>query len=413
MAFSRLKIAYLAPEIPALSATFVYKEILALEALGTEIVPFSVHKPFSGVNEPELKALKAKITYVYASSKKSVLLCHLHLVLQHPARYFRVLKLMLTDMLTLGLFNRQAIALTFRYFFAASVANDLIKVDCQHIHVHFAHVPTDIAMYAAAFAGITFSVTAHANDIFERGCLLKEKVQRAAFFATISEFNLRYLVKLGVDANKLCIVRCGVDAVQFEERKGFKANQPVKIGVVGRLVEKKGIDCLIRAIGLLKQQSQFVELLIAGNGPLRDDLYGLVKQLDLLESDVHFLGAMPHRQVAEFIKSLDIFVLPCKQNTEGDMDGIPVVLMEAMLAGVPVISTQLSGIPELVVNQETGLLVQPEGIQELADAISCLVKDDALRTRMVSKAILKVKDEFSLQGNAEIINTLFYSILTG
>ena len=111
------------------------------------------------------------------------------------------------------------------------------------------------------------------------------------------------------------------------------------------------------------------------------------------------------------IKSLDIFVLPCKKDSNGDMDGIPVVLMEAMLSGVPVTSTELSGIPELVRNKETGLLVQPDNVKELADAISCMIDDTELRDKMSINAISQVKKEFSLKGNAEKLNAMFDSVI--
>lgn len=405
-----MKIAYLAPELPSLSATFVYNEILELEAIGTKVIPFSVHNSLSNIQESRVQNLKKRTRVLYVQSKISILKDNGIFFLKNTTQYLKTFKMLCSDMWRVGILSRTALGLGYRYLFAASLAKQLIETECEHIHVHFAHVPTDIAMYAASFSGITFSVTAHANDIFERGWLLKEKVQRSSFFATISEYNKRYLINQGVVAGKLRIVRCGVDAVQFEERKEFISNVPVKIGVVGRLVEKKGIDCLISAVSKLKIQGQQIELFIAGSGPLENDLSELMKIEGLSDNDVHFLGAMPHKQVADFIKSLDMFVLPCKKDNQGDMDGIPVVLMEAMLSGVPVISTELSGIPELVVNQETGLLVRPNNVQELSDAIVCLINNDDLRERMLKKAVFKVKDEFSLQGNTDKLSSMFYSV---
>lgn len=407
-----MKIAYLAPEIPALSATFVYNEILQLEELGVDVVPFSVHRPFSEVIDMELDELKKKVIYVYEYSKTSVAWSHIQLLVNHPLRYLSTLWLFLSDMLKVGFFTRNALGLVFRYFFAGSVADNLIRNQCQHLHVHFAHVPTDIAMYAASFSGITFSVMAHANDLFERGWLLPEKVERSAFFATISEFNIRYLASnKAVVIDKLCIIRCGVNSEQFVQRNDFSENQPIRIGVVGRLVEKKGIDTLIRAIALLKEREQHVKLFVAGSGPLENDLVGLVKSQDLDQNNVMFLGAIPHSQVADFITSLDIFILPCKKDENGDMDGIPVVLMEAMLSGVPVISTDLSGIPELVINEETGLLTQPDDEQGLAEAISNMINNENLRKSMIEHAVSKVKNEFSLEDNTKKLNAMFNTVI--
>jgi len=404
---SVVKIAYLAPEIPALSATFVYNEILALETLGQEVVPFSVHKPFSVVAGSALRDLSGSVVYVYDQSKMAVLFCHLQLLFKHPFRYFSTLKSLFSDILAIGGIGRPTLGLVYRFFFAGSVANELIKQQCQHLHIHFAHVPTDIGMYAASLIDIPFSVTAHANDIFERGWLLKQKVDRCAFFATISEFNRRYLLGLGVDADKLKVVRCGVDAEQFSTRKNFVSAERVKIGTVGRLVEKKGIDTLIKAMALVKQQGLQCDLLIAGSGPLEEALRQLVDEQQLNSTEVHFLGAIAHTEVAEFITSLDVFVLPCKQDANGDMDGVPVVLMEAMLSGVPVISTELSGIPELILNQQTGLLVKPNDDSALAGAIMQILSDDVLRAKMLIQAAAKVNDEFSLLGNAARLKRLF------
>jgi len=404
-----VKIAYLAPEIPALSATFVYNEILTLEAMGTEVVPFSVHKPSGDINEPAVQKLQQKVHCLYQQPLLSVFKDVVLLFLTHPQNSFKALMLLFSDMWTLGLLSRTSWGLGYRFLYSANLARRIIKNECSHIHVHFAHVPTDIAMYAAVFSNISFSVTAHANDLFERGWLLSEKVSRSAFFATISEFNQRFLVGLGVDKEKVKIIRCGVDADKFSMRLGFVRNTRVKLGLVGRLVEKKGVDTLINAVSLLKQQGILFELYIAGSGPLEDELKLHVQQLGLDSDEVVFLGVIAHKDVAEFITSLDAFVLPCKQDRQGDMDGVPVVLMEAMLSGVPVISTELSGIPELVINKETGLLVKPNDERGLADAIIAIINQDELRVNMINNAISKVSSEFSLVGNVKKL----YELLKG
>jgi len=402
-----VKIAYFAPEIPALSATFVYNEILQLESMGTEVVPFSVHEPFSDIQEPEVQKLKQKVQHLYGRSKLSVLKDNVYLLMTQPKCFFQAVKLLLADMWQLGLFSRTAWGQGYRFLFAASLARDLIKNDCSHIHVHFAHVPTDIAMYAAVLSNITFSVTAHANDLFERGWLLSEKVSRSAFFATISEFNRLFLAGLGVDKDKIKIIRCGVDFDKFSARDDFQSQEKIKIGLVGRLVEKKGVDVLIQALKILKDEGLVIELHIAGTGPLQQELLELAQELNFTNTEINFLGSLPHKDVSTFIKSLDIFVLPCKQDKNGDMDGIPVVLMEAMLSGVPVISTELSGIPELVIDTETGLTAEPGNIGAMASVIKKMIDNDTWRDEMSRNAINKVKSDFSLQKNTTKLNTLF------
>ncbi len=402
-----MKIAYLAPELPALSATFVYNEVFKLETMGVKVVPFSVHQPFADIQGEKLEDLTRKVRSLYTRSKLTVLKDSVVFFIRHPKRYLDAVKLLISDMWKLGLFSRTSWGLVYRFCFSGSLASDLVSTHCSHIHVHFAHVPTDIAMYAATLADISFSVTSHANDLFERGWLLQEKVQRSGFFATISEFNRQFLSSKGINIDKVRIVRCGVNDEQFSQRPIHAFGSKVKIGVVGRLVEKKGIDTLIKAIALLKQQSMAIELHIAGSGPLQSDLMRLVDTCQLNSSDVVFLGSIPHAQVSEFITSLDIFVLPCKMDSQGDMDGIPVVLMEAMLSGVPVISSKLSGIPELVVDKETGLLVEPGNELMLVETISYMIHDKQHREVMIQQAIDKVRKDFSLTVNTNRLYMLF------
>ncbi len=404
-----MKIAYLAPEIPALSATFVYNEILQLEKQGFEIQPFSVHKPKKIIsNNADLLNLEQRVISIYSCAKKLVLKDFFYILKNYPTRFFSAFRLLLADIMNASFFSRTSFGLIFRFFYAFHLANNLIQSRCEHIHVHFAHVPTDLAMYAAKLAGISFSVTAHANDLFQRGWLLKEKVDRSCFFVTISEFNKQFLIEHGANESKIKIVRCGVDSQEFNHSIKFKKQnlEIPKLGVVARLIEKKGIDTLIKAVFELKKQAVQVQLYIAGSGDLLETHKELVNSLNLNEHII-FLGAIPHKDIAEFVSSLDIFILPCKKDKSGDMDGIPVVLMEAMLLGIPVISTSISGIPELVIDQETGLLVLPENSQTLALAIKKFLTDSEKKEVIVKNAIEKVKNEFDLTKNTENLANLF------
>lgn len=402
-----MKIAYLAPEIPALSATFVYKEIQALESMGLDILPFSIHEPFNEASDPSLSNIKEKTIFVYKTSWFFLLAKHAAFLVKRPLSYARSFSMLLRDVMKLGLFTRKALGQVFRFYYAAKVATDIEQNGCEHLHVHFAHVPTDVAMYAASLAHITYSVTAHANDLFERAWLLDEKVSRAKFFATISEFNRQFLAKQGIDTKNVEIVRCGVDETQFSPSQHDKTSSIFKIGVVGRLVEKKGIDTLIKAVSHLTQKGVQLEVVIAGSGPLEMELKSLAAGLELPENSVRFIGALPHTDVVDFIKSLNAFVLPCKQDQNGDMDGIPVVLMEAMLSGIPVIAGKISGIPELVVDRETGLLVEPGDDVALSQAIVELMENSQLEEKIVGNAIEKVRTEFSIVPNSKRLIQLF------
>jgi glycosyltransferase involved in cell wall biosynthesis len=400
-----MKVAYLAPELPALSATFVYNEILELEKLETNVIPFSVHYPTGSFENESLKSLKQKVKVLYDGNKMALFISHFRLLRKRPQGYFKSVSQLVSDMGRLGL-CRNTVGLVYRFLHSAVLADELLKHGCEHLHVHFAHVPTDIAMYASSMSGVSFSVTSHANDLFERGWLLKEKISRSKFFGTISEFNKRFLSEHVSESRKVPVIRCGVDPSQFKTRRWQALSKPIKIGVVGRLVEKKGIDVLIRATGLLAREGYDISLSIAGSGPLDEELKSLARQLKI-DDKVDFLGSLPHSEIAGYINALDVFVLPCKQDKQGDMDGIPVVLMEAMLSGVPVISTQVSGIPELVVDGESGACVISNDAQALTKAIVNVFNDRTHTKLMVKQAVEKVKVDFSLTKNVARLNELF------
>jgi len=406
------RIAYLAPEIPALSATFVYHEILALREKGFDVLPLSVHPPASPATEECARALAAETVLLYPLGAASFLAAAVVCKLRHPLRYVTTAVMLLGDMATLGFFSRAAAGLFYRFLAAARLARILEAYGCRHLHVHFAHVPTDIAMYAARLAGITFSFTSHANDLFERGWLLKEKVARAAWAMTISEYNRRFLVSQGADGAKIAIVRCGVDVGRFDRRMGEMPDLPPVIGSLGRLVEKKGFDTLVAAAGILARSGKVFRVEIAGDGPLKASLLKQAEQ-EGVGGLITFLGPVANDAVPGWLAGLNQFVLPCRIDSNGDMDGIPVALMEAMAAGVPVISTTVSAIPELIENEVSGLIVPPADPHSLSGAIARLLDSAELRSRCSEGGMRKVAEEFSEQVNAEILATLFKSILTG
>lgn len=282
----------------------------------------------------------------------------------------------------------------------ARLARSLLCDGCTHLHVHFAHTPAQIAMYASAFSDIPFTITAHANDIFELGLLLREKAQRSRRLVIVSHYNLDYLRSVGVLADKLGSVRCGVsfapkpDMPEFVNKPGVPHRHTVPTG------RKKGVDDLLRALVLLRGAPWQVELSIAGDGPLLGELERLVDDLQF-RPFVSFLGPLGHASVAGWMHSLDAFVVACKKDANGDMDGIPVVLMEAMSQRVPVMSTRLSGIPELVVHDRTGLLASPADPASLAHELRRLLDRPALRSRLAEAAVLHVEAEFGRDVNLD------------
>jgi len=402
-------IAYLAPEIPALSATFVYHEILALQHRGLTIVPISVHYPQAIAETPTVDSLRQTTTYLYRQSGLTILWNSITALWHFPVGYLRALHYVWTDMVTLGLIKPLAIKLLYQFIQAGSVAQILRTQSCQHLHIHFAHVPTQIGMYAATIAGIPFTFTAHANDLFERGVLLKQKVERAHWAITISDYNYQFLTsRAGAPPDKIRIVRCGIDTHQYQfTPTAFFRHTPPRLGSLGRLVEKKGMDSLILAVAQLRHEGMDCYLEIAGDGPWLTRLQALVAR-EGLGDRVRFRGAMRHDQVFDWMRGLDVFVLACRPDAQGDQDGIPVVLMEAMAIGTPVCSTRLSGIPELIV-PGAGLLANPNDPASLAAELAHLLSHPAMLAEMTHIARHRIETEFAQSVNLDRLLEIFHS----
>lgn len=392
-------VAYLAPEIPALSATFVYEEILGLERIGVRVVPFSVHRPSSlALGQDDLAS---RVSVLYNNDAIGNFVQNILLLPSFGQKALTALGALGSDLRENGLGKVASWKLIYQFLTGVRLAKYLRETGCQHLHIHFAHVPTQIGMYASMLSGIPFTVTAHANDIFERGMLLKRKAERAKRFLTISDYNVRYLVSQGIPAEQLAVIRCGVSlAADAVPRRSASESETLRIGSLGRLVEKKGFDVLIEAVAILKERGLKVELRIAGDGPLKAELAQRVAKFGVANITV-FEGSLPHSQVAAWMMGLDVFALACKQDQAGDMDGIPVVLMEAMSQSLPVVSTRISGIPELILHNQTGLLANPNDANDLANQIGSIVESPSMATARASRAFDYVKGEFSQSVNLD------------
>lgn len=405
-----MKVAYLSPAMPALSETFVYEELLAVERRGVEVVPFSVRRPAALV--PAQQALARRVTHLYDQPALWMVLTGLVTLPSFGMNASKAIGQLLNDMWHVGLLRMAGWKLVYQFLAATKLARLMLQQRCTHLHVHFAHTPSQIAMYASAMSGIPFTIMAHANDIFEAGLLLQTKAQRASRILTISDFNVRHLMSLGIPADRLAVVRCGVS---FGRPTSTQPVHPsisksglFKIGSLGRMVEKKGFDVLLQAVAILHQSGKHTMLHIAGDGPLLPQLQMQAQSLGIADQ-VHFDGAMDHGKVAGWMQSLDAFVLACKADAKGDMDGIPVVLMEAMSQGVPVVSTRLSGIPELIRHQQTGLLARPDDAESLAHEIAALFASPALRAEIGASAQAYVNDEFGQAVNIDRLLKEFVS----
>jgi len=203
------------------------------------------------------------------------------------------------------------------------------------------------------------------------------------------------------------IGRCGVDtSLPIQKKETTSKNSPLKIGSLGRLVEKKGIDVLINAGIILKEKNVNFIIEIAGGGPLQPELEKQVTE-NGLQNNVRFLGAVPHAEVLNWMQTLAVFVLAAKKDRNGDMDGIPVVLMEAMNLGIPVLSTYISGIPELIQNRKNGLMCNPGDIESLAENLMYLYNNPGEKSELIYNAKKSIKEEFDQDLNARRLIRIF------
>ena len=405
--YTGLRIAYLGPEIPALSATFIYREILALERQGVSVLSLSVHKPKHAATETEAWELARRTVYIYAAPLLQFLLANLKALFSAPGAYLSALKMVLSDISECGTTRMQSWKMLYQFMRAALAAEHIKKHKSTHLHVHFAHVPTQIAMYAAAIAGISISFTSHANDLFQRGSLLEQKVERSSRAVTISDYNVRWLKEQGIDVTKVSVVRCGINSKEFTPKPHqADAMHKPKLGTLGRRVEKKGFDILLEAACAVSCEGHEFELQIAGRGTLEDELQQQVQELGL-QNNVTFVGPLPHDRVADWMKSLDMFVLACKRDSNGDQDGIPVVLMEAMALGVPVVSTTISGIPELIEHHESGLLAMPADVSTLVSCIRENLNFPLRAEERAEKAVKRIRQEFDEEVNVGRLLQIF------
>lgn len=407
-AFIGKKILYVAPELPSLSATFVYNEIFKLSDLGADIACATVHTPVAQSSLDTKKALGA-VFNIYQQAWHKRLKAMLSMIVKHPVYFMQTLGWLIKDVINLGLFNRLAAGQVFRFMNACVLAKYALEVKAEHIHTHFAHIPTDITMYAANMAQVPFSFTAHANDIFERGWLLVEKIDRCKFAVTISDYNKRFLGNIPkLKTDKVHVIHCGVDSTAFP-LVDHEVQTVFTFGFLARLVEKKGCKVLIKAAFELKKITSSFKVVIVGDGPLSRDLSDLIVNLKLSDN-VTMHGPMPNSDVPRWFKMLNAFVLPSVIDSNGDMDGIPVSLMEAMSSGIPVISTDVSGVKELVVANKTGLLVESNCEYALVGAMLQIkgMSEQELR-HLAETAKFHVQALFDQSNNAQALARLIVS----
>ena len=389
------RVGYVLKMYPRFSETFILNEILALEELGTELEIFSLRPPADGRFHESLAEVRAAVTYLPHRLRADALWATL--------RHSRPALPELGDHLDELLAADPDVALA-----AVEIAVSARAHQITHLHAHFGSVAATVARLAGLLAGIGYSFTAHAKDIFHHDvdpADLRRKLADARAVVTVSDFNVTHLRDtFGPAADSVVRVYNGLDLRRFGRHR-LGERTPV-ISAVGRLVEKKGFADLVDAIALLAAERPDVRLDLVGTGPEEDALREQVQRLGLTER-VSFLGALPQARVRDVVRRSAVFAAPCVVGADGNRDGLPTVLLEALAAGTPSVATPVTGIPEAIRHEQTGLQVPESSPRELAGALARLLDDPRLAERLADAGRQLVEEEFDIRRNARQLHELF------
>jgi glycosyltransferase involved in cell wall biosynthesis len=394
------RIGYVLRKFPVLSETFVLNEILELERLGVPLHVFALAPPRDPRFHAGIGRLEAAITYLPSGFEwRLVVRQNRIFARRHPTRYRREL---------LRVLARLDRVLLWRFLQAGFVADRARREKIAALHAHFANRATTVAYFAARLLDVPYSFTAHAFDIFgdHDFRVLAEKMRAARAVVTVSRYNVDYLrARAPGVAARVELVRNGIDLERFSPPAAPPPDEPFTILAVSRLIEKKGLDVLVRACARLRDRGHSFRCRIVGKGLLRAPLKQLVAELGLGDR-VELLP--PHRQeeiVARFHEA-HVVALPCVVGADGNRDGLPVSIVEALACGVPVVATPVTGIPEVVADGVNGLLVPERDDAALADALASLVVDRTRLAELRRAARSSVEVEFDARRTARRLRDL-------
>ncbi len=386
------RVGYVLKMYPRFSETFVLTELLAQQERGLGLEVFSLRPPADGRFHEALARLRAPVTYLRTSWSRT-------------EEFWDALREARAELPGLAAHAGELWDVDHRD--AAQAVELALAVRARgitHLHAHFASVATTVARLAALLAGVTYSFTAHAKDVFHVEVDdddLRAKLRDAADVVTISDYNLAHLrARFGADAARVRRVYNGLalDAFPWTDPAG----RPPVIAAVGRLVEKKGFADLLDAVALLRDAGRPCTVELVGTGPLAGALADQVRRLGLGDR-VTLHGALPQDDVRAVVASAAVFAAPCVVGTDGNRDGLPTVLLEAMALGTPCVATPVTGIPEVLRDGATGLLVPERDPAALAAALDRLLGDPALRSRLSGAARRRVETDFDARRQAAAV----------
>lgn len=387
------RIGYLTSQYPSPSHTFIRREIAALRAAGLPIVTYSIQRPPGRLEAAFDRDAAAETFTVLARPLRDYAKAHLATIATHPWRYFRTLALAWQHRVP-GL--RAAIWALFHFAEAILLARRLQADKVTHLHNHFANSGATVGLLASRHAGIAWSLTLHGISEFDypAGLLLHDKIEAACFVACVSRFGMAQAMRQ-IPVNqwgKLSLVRCGINLAELPTLPvHVRTNDTaLRLIAVGRLSPEKGQAGLLNAVAILRDRGVPVTLTLVGDGPEETSLQAHARTLGI-KALVEFVGRQDERATLTSIAAADVLILP------SFMEGLPVVLMEALALRVPVIATRVAGIPELVRDGETGLLFDPADWTGLADAIGNLAENPTLRKEFAKAGQKRIQQEFAIE----------------
>ena len=388
--------AYLFERFPSFGQTFCYREVAEPARQGVTPPIFSIRKPKDEPPQDWDKRIVEGVDYLPEEEE----------LLDEVRRASQKERLTGEVIAALSEWGRRPDFL--RLYQAVHVGVRLRQMRIEHVHAHFAGMAARTAFWIQKFFGISFSFTGHANDIFaprnfEIG--LRSLVDAARVIVTETDFAEKFLrERFPEHADRIHRIYNGLTIAGFR-RANFSSASPL-IVAVGRLIDKKRFADLIRACRLLMERGRSFRCEIIGEGPLEKELHQQIHDLDL-QNYVKLLGPKPQHEIAEHLAMGTVFVLPSLIDASGGMDNLPTVIMEAMATGLPVISTPIGGIPEMVVQNETGVLVPAGDSSALASAIERVIADFSLARRLGENGYKRANELFSIEKNVrELLATI-------
>jgi len=390
------RVGYVVKRYPRYSETFIVNEILAHEAAGLQIDIFSLRPPCDTHFQDRIAKVRAPVTYLTAEGVKAGTFW---------STVNRAAGMLCGFWPALARAHKHSVTEIYQAILLAEQVRDR---GITHLHAHFATEATTVARLAAAFAGVPYTFTAHAKDIFHESVDAadrREKLSQASAVVTVSDYNCRYLTEtFGDAAARVRRIYNGLELADFPYRSPRQRSDTIV--AVGRLVEKKGFADLIDACAVLARRGRRVRCCIIGDGELESDLRRRIALAGLADM-VELAGPRPQPHVIRIVQEAAVFAAPCIVGDDGNRDGLPTVLLEAMSLGTPCISTDVTGIPEVIRHGETGLIVPQHDPESLADAMEKLLDSPDLRTELAERARALIERDFDIHRNTSQMRRIF------